>query len=273
MQSPDLKLRVRDYWDEMSCGEVYALDGSAARSLSRQEIARYALEPYIEEFARYADARDKDVLEIGVGMGADHARWASGRPRSLTGIDLTARAIDFTRLRFAMAGYQPRLYVADAERLPFPDASFDLVYSWGVLHHSPDTARCFAEVKRVLRSGGVARVMIYHKWSLVGPMLWLRYGLLSGRCFRSLDDIYFHHLESPGTKCYDVGAARRMVANTGFSECTIRVQLTHGDLLQGAVGQRHRGFLLDMAKRLWPRFILRKLAAEYGHYLLIEARR
>jgi ubiquinone/menaquinone biosynthesis C-methylase UbiE len=155
--------------------------------------------------------------------------------------------------------------------LPYGNQSFDIVYSWGVLHHSPNTPRCIAEVARVLRQGGAARVMIYHKWSLVGLMLWFRYGLLFGRPMRKLEDIYFHHLESPGTKAYTSKNAHHMFKAAGFSQVDVRVQLSHGDLLQGNVGARHRGALLSIATTLWPRWFLKRLAPRIGLYLLIEA--
>ena len=113
------------------------------------------------------------------------------------------------------------------------------MYSWGVLHHSPDTPRAIAEVHRVLRPGGVARVMIYHYWSITGYMLWLRYGLLRGR---SLRYVYAKYLESPGTKAYTIEEAEHMFRD--FKAVFARSQLSFGDLLQGAVGQRHNGRLL-----------------------------
>src|SRR6185437_8873642 len=119
--------------------------------------ARYSIEPYIADFAQFATARGRDVLEVGVGIGADHAEWARNGPRTLTGIDLTPRAIDHTQARLAILDRQSRLLVGDAENLPFPGESFDIVYSWGVLHHSPDTISAIREVHRVLRRGGQAR--------------------------------------------------------------------------------------------------------------------
>jgi ubiquinone/menaquinone biosynthesis C-methylase UbiE len=161
------------------------------------------------------------------------------------------------------------LRVADAEALPFDDNSFDVVYSWGVLHHSPDTPRALREVHRVLRPGGRARVMIYHKYSPVGYMLWARYALLRGRPFRNLDDVYFHHLESPGTKAYTVPQAREMCRD--FSRVNARAMLGFGDLLQGEVGQRHRGPLLTLAKKLYPRPLVKLLFRRQGLLLLIDA--
>ena len=263
---------VHDFWNAASCGEeAYAIGPDEVTRLETQVQARYRLEPYIRPFARFEDARDKDVLQIGVGMGADHLEWARACPRSLAGVDLTERAIRFTQARFAAAGLVSKLQVADGEKLPFDDATFDLVYSWGVLHHSPDTAKAFREVGRVLRPGGVARIMIYHRWSLTGLMLWARYGLLRGRPTKSLTEIYSRHLESPGTKAYTRSTAKALCHQAGLGALAIRVQLNHGDLLEGAVGQRHGGILLDSAKKLWPRRVFRWLTPFLGLYLLIEA--
>jgi ubiquinone/menaquinone biosynthesis C-methylase UbiE len=272
MSEPALKQSVHDFWDAESCGESYAqVDGGV--DLAEQERQRFALEPYLPRFARFAEGAGKDVLEIGVGMGADHLMWARSRPNSLSGVDLTERAVEFTQQRIATEGLSSDIRVADAEALPFADNTFDLVYSWGVMHHSPDTQACFAEACRVLRIGGEARIMIYHTWSLVGLMLWARYGLLAGRPFRSMSDIYASHLESPGTKAYTPAAAVGMLRAAGFREARARVQLSHGDLLEGNVGARHQGVLLKLAKSLWPRPLLRVLAANWGLYLLLEARK
>lgn len=263
------KSDVHDFWQQASCGEIYAEGSSVAEQLEAQARARYRLEPYLAPFARFSDGRDRDVLELGVGMGADHLEWARSRPRSLAGIDLTERAVEHTRRRLELSGMTSDLRVGDAERLPYPDASFDLVYSWGVLHHSPDTAQAVREVRRVLRPGGIARVMIYHKWSIVGLMLWTRYGLLARRPWTSLQEIYARHLESPGTKAYTVDEARTLFS--GFREVDARSLLSFGDLLEGEVGQRHRGVTLTLARSLWPRRMLKRFASRYGLMLLVEA--
>ena len=265
------KQAVRDFWEAASCGEGYATGEDLAQQLAAVRRARYSLEPYLQPFADFASGRGRDVLEIGVGMGCDHREWARAGPRSLSGVDLTQRAVDFTREHLALDGLTTNLRVADAENLLFEDASFDLVYSWGVLHHSPDTARAFREVRRVLRPGGIARIMIYHTHSLTGYMLWARYALLAGRPARSLQEVYDEHLESPGTKAYSADEARALCE--GFSDVDVRIQLNHGDLLEGEVGQRHPGSLLRVAKALWPRPLLRAFCSRLGLYLLIEARR
>ena len=149
--------------------------------------------------------------------------------------------------------------------------TFDIVYSWGVLHHTPDTPHAIREVRRVLRPGGRSRIMIYHRRSIVGALLWLRYAVLTGRIRRSLDEVYSEHLESPGTKAYSVDAARRLF--DGFSDVAVRVQLSFADLLLGEAGRRHGSGGMQLARALWPRWLLRRAAANSGLYLFIDARK
>lgn len=267
----DLKSQVRDFWDEGSCGEVYASGQTGRDYYESHRKARYDLEPYIFDFAKFHEGQGKDVLEIGVGMGADHVEWAKSNPRSLTGVDLTPKAIEHAKTRLAIYGLVSDLKVADAEKLPFEDNSFDLIYSYGVLHHSPNTPQAINEVLRVLRPGGTTRIMIYHRYALTGYMLWARYGLLAGRPFRSLDDIYSKHLESPGTKAYSIEETQTIFAK--FSRADMSIKLSFGDLLEGAVGQRHKGILLSMAKKLWPRAFIKKVLNTHGLLLLIEAKK
>ena len=268
MQSKTDKQRVHDFWNDAACGEALYLQDTDRAGYESQAAIRYQLEPYIPPFADFAGAKGKRVLEIGVGLGADHQRFAEAGAE-LWGIDLTARAIEHTRRRLACIGWSSHLAVGDAEHMEFPDDFFDRVYSWGVLHHSPDTPRAIAEVWRVLKPGGRASIMIYHTWSLVGLMLWVRYALLRGRPWLSLTKIYDRYLESPGTKAYTVGEAKAMFQ--AYTAVRIETVLTHGDLLESAAGQRHGGALLTLARRIWPRSLIRRWLPGAGLFMLITA--
>jgi hypothetical protein len=127
------------------------------------------------------------------------------------------------------------------------------------------------EIRRVLRPGGCARVMIYQSRSLVGAMLWLRYALLAGKPGRRLREVYAEQLKSPGTKAYTPDEARAMFSD--FEAVQLRSELSPGDLLLGAAGQRHQGILLAAARRLYPRWAVRLFLAGFGLHLLIEATR
>lgn len=262
------KQQVRDFWNEASCGEALLLPQNDQAGYEEQAKARYALEPYILEFARFNETGGQRVLEIGVGLGADHQQFAQAGAE-LWGIDLTERAIEHTQRRIKAFGLSSNLAVGDAENLEFEDGKFDLVYSWGVLHHSPNTPKAVAEVLRVLKPGGRARIMIYHTWSMVGLMLWLRYALLRLRPWTSMAEIYARYLESPGTKAYSITGARKLFA--AFGDVKIQTVLTHGDLLESGAGQRHQGGLLNIARRIWPRPLIRRFFPGAGLFMLIEA--
>ncbi len=258
---------VRDFWNDAACGEKLLLPSFDLDGFKAQSAERYRLEPYIISFADFEGSTGREVLEIGLGLGADHERFARAGA-NLHGVDLTPRAVEITRRRLEAQGLASDLRVGDAEALPFPDGSFDVVYSWGVIHHSPNTAQAAREILRVLKPGGHFRVMVYHTRSLVGLMLWLRYGLARAKPFTPMAEIYATHLESPGTKAYTCREAARLFA--GASNVVTRVELTHGDLLESGAGQRHEGRALALARRIWPRWLLRRVAGRFGLFLLVS---
>jgi len=155
--------------------------------------AREYLRPWKEPFDEFVDfdsLKDKDVLEIGVGNGS-HAQLLSRHARSFTGIDLTSYASKSTSERFKVFGLKGNILQMDAERLVFPDRSFDFVWSWGVIHASSDTKKIVREIHRVLHPKGEAVIMVYYRgwWNyyVVGVLR----GIVSGMLFkgRSLHEI------------------------------------------------------------------------------------
>jgi SAM-dependent methyltransferase len=158
-----LKDRVREFWQNNPCGTKFADAQPGSRVFYEIiEQHRYEKEWHIPEAAGFAQAKGLKVLEIGCGLGTDGAQFAKAGA-DYTGIDLTQAAVDLARRRFELFNLPGTFRVADAERLDFPDNSFDLVYSHGVLHHTPDTAGAVREVHRVLRPGGRAEIMLYHR--------------------------------------------------------------------------------------------------------------
>lgn len=261
---------VEAFWQDDGCGEKLYLKKLDASSFLHHEKIRYELEPYILHFAAFEKYHGKNILEVGVGLGADHKKFAEAGA-ICTGIDLTRKAIDVTSKRLAEFGLKSDLSVGDAESLDKPADTFDLVYSWGVIHHSPKTELAAAEILRVLKPGGKFKVMIYNKYSMIGYMLWVRYALLALKPFTSLDEIYAKYLESPGTKAYTRSGAERLFA--GAEQLKIAVVLTHGDLLESAAGQRHKGALLSVARAIWPRRLIRMFFPGHGLFMLISGRK
>jgi SAM-dependent methyltransferase len=185
---PGIKDRIRDWWAESpmtyaeSHGDVeYRLpDGSVQRiAFGSREFFEKADEVFYRwnnplhsaegRFGRifdYPAYRGKKVLEVGCGMGCMASNWAL-QGADLTAIDLNPVAVAQTKRRFEAFGLEGTIQEVDAESLPFPDNSFDFVYSWGVIHHTPGIKRAVEEISRVLKPGGKVGLMLYNRESLL----------------------------------------------------------------------------------------------------------
>jgi len=167
MPQAHAKLETQRQWNANPCGADAAAElerGSPAffRSVEQHRYEVYA--PWLKQAVGFEAFAGRRVLEVGPGLGTDHAQFARAGAR-MYAIDLTAAHLELTRQRFALERLETRLARADAEQLPFAEASFDVVYSFGVLHHTPDTQTAVEEVLRVLKPGGVAIVSLYHRHS------------------------------------------------------------------------------------------------------------
>jgi len=261
---PRLKSDVAEFWNAEPCGSRYLGD---LREFDKHAAERYRLEPFIADFAKFASSAGLRVLEIGVGMGADYEQWLKAEANA-TGVDLSTNSLARARARCEQSGLKPDLQLADAENLPFPDETFDVVYSYGVMHHSPDTEKCLREAGRVLKPGGTARVMLYHHASLTGLMLWLRYGIWRGQSFRRC---VYERLESPGTKTFTKREVMKMMSE--FDDVRIEQVFSPGDLLLHRPSSRFQAGPYRLVWKLFPRRLLSKVARPWGLFLLITARR
>jgi len=259
--APGLKARVTSFWNAAPCGSRY-LVGS---SLQNHASERYRLEPYIFDFAQFSSSRGQRVLEIGVGMGADYEQWLRAGAIA-TGVDLSQESLAHTRQRCEIAGFKPDLHLADAEKLPFQNETFDVVYSYGVMHHSPDPAQCINEALRVLKPGGTARIMLYHDPSVTGLMLWLRYGIWKGQSVRRC---VYEHLESPGTKAFSMNEVLSMMSS--FENVAVEQVFSPGDLLLNKPSTKFQGRFYSLAWKLFPRSVVRRFGKRWGLFLLITA--
>jgi len=204
--------RVRDYWEQASCGTTVTEQPKFSRAYFDEiEAFRYDHEPCIHTFAQFSRWHGKQVLEVGVGAGTDFLQFARAGAR-LSGVDLTEEAIVNVGHRLREYGLAAEdLRRCNAEALPYPNDSFDLAYSWGVIHHAENMERVFAEMYRVTRPGGRVKIMVYNLISFHVLALYLRHALFAGRLHRGPRWAVYHHLESYGTKVYTRSAIRRML--------------------------------------------------------------
>jgi len=265
----DDKQRAREQWGKDPAGAVYGSQHEFGTREFFDEVERHRYQeyaPWMPAVMGFNDFAGAELLEVGCGMGTDLLQFARGGA-NVTGIDLTPRSIEISRAHLSLYGESGEFAIGDCEALPFADESFDVAYSNGVLHHTPDTARAVAEIHRVLRLGGLARVMLYHRhsfgfWSQVIVL----HGILKGELLRgnSTADIMSKHVEvnqgggRPLVKAYSRREALELFSM--FGEVTLQVeQLTRPELY----------FLGNLV----PDSILRGLRRKVGWNLIISAQK
>lgn len=201
MSSP-AKLRVRDFWEENPCG-ARDVDPEAGTPgfFEAMERSRYKADDFMPEMIRFERARGLSVLEVGCGIGTDLVQFAK-HGAAVVGVDLTIAGARLAHANLSANRQPGSTLVADGEALPLGSNSFDLVYSWGVIHHTPDTERAALEMVRVAKPGGRVIVMVYNRRSLFALQAWIVYGLLRGKPRQSPSQVISQHLESPGTKAF-----------------------------------------------------------------------
>ena len=223
------KEQVQNQWNSNPVGPQYAKVHRPHTLEWYQEIEehRYGVYgPWMLEVMEFAGHKDQDLLEIGAGIGTDLSQFARNGAR-VTDLDLSAGHMAHAKENFELRGLNARFVHHDAERLPFDDNSFDVVYSNGVLHHTPNTRQVVSEIKRVLRPGGKAIVMMYAEDSL---HYWLKLvwqiGLDQKRLLRqSMHDIMSETVEitandaKPLVKVYTRRRLRELFA--GFDDVSI----------------------------------------------------
>ena len=208
----------------------------------------------------------KSVLEVGCGMGT-HASLLIGAGARYTAVDLTERAVHATSRRLELYGLNGTVIRSDAEELPFPDASFDFVWSWGVIHHSSSTERCLAEITRVLRPGGRLMLMVYYRPSLV---YYLHNGLIRGILLaelrhKSLPEIYFLNTDGFFARPFTKRELRDLL-QSDFDQVSISVVGLKAELFPIP-----RCRLKEFLERITPNALASAILSRCGSMVVVEA--
>jgi ubiquinone/menaquinone biosynthesis C-methylase UbiE len=232
MNPVSLKHEVKKYWNQAACGtEFIKLAKFSKEYFEAIETFRYKIEPEIFGFAQFTRYHGKKVLEVGIGASTDFLQWVRGGAITY-GIDLTEEAIAHAQHRLMLYNLVAQdVRVGDAEQIPYESNQFDLVYSWGVIHHSPNTFKALEEIIRVTRPGGNIKLMIYNRNSLFAFYQYLNHALLKGKPFRSFKKVLHHHQESLGTQAFTFKEARQLLSKCPVTIKQMTAPVTKHDLL------------------------------------------
>ena len=269
----DAKAAARAVWGASPAGHSHGgglEPGSRAYFERVREKRRDHELRFLKEFDPFAAAAGKTVLEVGCGAGYDAYEFCRAGA-DYSGLDITPENVVRARQHLAHFGFAPSLTQGDGEALDFADASFDMVFSNGVLHHTPGLERALAEACRVLKPGGHLFVTLYHRDSLFHWVsLWLFGYILRGRFFSEPFAATLARIEAtdadvlPQVRVYSRAQTRRLLAAAGFALDRLAVRkLTWEDLPYS-----------PKVSRLWPRLpdrLLDRLGHLVGWYLVAEA--
>lgn len=233
--SYDDKREAIEQWTNDPCGlsGAQGLEIGSKAFYERVDKNRYEeYAPWMKSALEFASFSGKRLLEVGFGMGTDLFQFASAGA-IVSGVDLSPEHLRIATQRFAVYGLPADLRLADAEALPYEAASFDVVYTFGVIHHTPDTQKAVREIHRVLKPGGRAIIGVYHRHSaffLCSVLLeayLLRRGFLRDSYRRTLSriEVRQHSEACPLVKPYSRRSLRHLLRD--FSE--VQIECTHLD--------------------------------------------
>ena len=214
--------QVRDFWNRQPCNIRHSPKAVGTREyLDEVEARKYFVEPHIPSFAQFERWGGKAVLEIGCGIGTDTINFAR-HGAEVTAVELSERSLEIARVRAEVYGLQDRIrfYCGNAEELSqfVPVSPYDLVYSFGVIHHTPHPERVLEELRSYVRPGSTVKVMLYHRYAWKVLWILLTYG--KGQLWR-LTELVAQYSEAqtgcPVTYTYSRRQASDLLRRYGFA--------------------------------------------------------
>jgi len=265
--------QVRDYWNRRPCNIRHSTKPPGSREyFDEVEQRKYFVEPHIPQFAEFARWRDKRVLEIGCGIGTDTMNFARNAA-SVTAVDLSEKSLEMARKRAEVYGLtgRTRFFHGSAEQLDqiMPPETFDLIYSFGVIHHTPHPDRVLEQVRKYVRPGSTAKIMVYHRHSWKVFWILMTYG--KGRFWR-LAEIVARHSEAetgcPVTYTYTKRELRELLERHSFKVKHMQVEHIFPYRIRDYVEYR---YVKEWYFRWMPEPLFHALERRLGWHLCVTA--
>jgi len=265
---------VKKYWDDRPCNIRHSSSEFGTKQyFDEVEAKRYFVESHNPEFAEFARWKDKDVLEIGCGIGTDTINFARAGAR-VTAIDVSKKSINIAKKRAEVFGLSNQIEfiemsAEDMSELIRVGAKFDFIYSFGVIHHTPNPQRVFNQLPDLMKPDAKCRFMLYYRYSWKVFRILATYGRLK---FWKVDEIVADHSEAqfgcPITFTYTKKSAKRSLNEAGLS--VKRSWINHIFPWRIDKYKNHK-YEKTWFWKLIPDIIFNKVKRIIGWHLLIEA--
>ena len=263
---------VQRFWDSRPCNVRHSPKPVGSREyFDEVETRKYLVEPHIPAFAEFERWSGKRVLEVGCGIGTDTVNFARAGA-SVTAVDLSGESLGIARERAQVMGVADRIEFVQANAEELSSAltaePYDLVYSFGVVHHTPRPERALASMRALTTAGGTLRLMVYHRRSWKVASILARNG---GRLWRT-DELVARHSEAqtgcPVTYTYTRRQGRELVERSGFRVKRLWVDHVFPYRIADYVEYR---YVKEAHFRWMPNQLFRALERRAGWHLLVDA--
>jgi 2-polyprenyl-3-methyl-5-hydroxy-6-metoxy-1,4-benzoquinol methylase len=264
---------VKRYWDRRPCNIRHSAKTVGSREYFEEvEARKYFVEAHIPTFADFMRWSGKRVLEVGCGIGTDSINFARAGAQ-LTAVDISGESLRIAAQRAAVMGLAGRIEFiqANAEELTsaLTDEGYDLIYSFGVVHHTPHPERALVQMRALLAPGGTLKLMIYHRRSW--KVFWIVATQGKGR-FWQTDDLVAAHSEAqtgcPVTFTYSRREASELVERSGFRVQELRVDHVFPYRIREYVQYQ---YVKEPYFRWMPQPLFRAFERRFGWHLLVTA--
>lgn len=264
---------VKSFWDKQPCNSAWEFPGlkkGTKEWFLAVEDRRYKVEPHSYDFAGFKSSNNHRVLEIGGGICTDSLEFAK-HGADMTIVDLSTESLSLCKKRFAMFNQRAHFYQGSAMELDtfLPQQQFDVIYSYGVIHHMPEPSKCVCQLKQYLKPDGELRIMLYTKFSYKLFQVMREHGLWD---FSRLDAIIAKYSEaqsgSPVTYTYTYEEARDM-----FSKCGFKITDMWKDHIFQYDIEKYRENILEELPEFKGMSLktLTQMKSELGWHLMIKA--
>jgi 2-polyprenyl-3-methyl-5-hydroxy-6-metoxy-1,4-benzoquinol methylase len=263
--------RVREYWNSRPCNIRHSTAPIGTKEYFDQvEARKYFVEYHIPAFAEFPRWRGKKVLEIGCGIGTDTINFARAGAQ-VTTVDLSENSLELARKRAAVFGLDDRIRfcLGNAEQLSgfVPREPYDLIYSFGVIHHTPHPEAVLEQLHAYTQPGTTIRIMVYHRRSW--KVAWIL--LTEGRgAFWKLQELVAKNSEAqtgcPVTYTYTRREGRELLERGGFRVTDVEVEHIFPYRISDYV--KHQ-YVKERHFRWMPRLLFRALERRLGWHLCL----
>ncbi len=266
--------KVSEYWNARPCNIRHSPKPVGSREyFDEVEARKYFVESHIHRFAEFELWKGKKVLEIGCGIGTDTISFARQGAR-VTAVDLTEKSLELARQRAQVFGLEDRVTFlqANAEKLSdyVPVEPYDLIYSFGVIHHTPHPDQVLEEIRKFVTPESTVKIMVYNRWSW--KVLWILFVYGKGQ-FWKLNQLIAEYSEAqtgcPVTYSYSRSGGRRWLEEHGFRVTDVMVDHIFPYSIPEYVEYRYRKIWYF---RWMPKWLFRALERTFGWHLCLTAK-